>query len=237
MRQPLQSKPENPPLVLYAIPGLGVDGRIFAALERFLPLQVLEWMFPTEQEGLNGYAIRMANRLPAGPVYLIGYSFGGVVAQEIARQRAEVSVILISSIRFHEEKPLWLKLAKYVPFYRLAQGSWRVRSLPLWSWKFGVTKAEEIRLLQAMFSTADDGLRMWSIRRLSEWEGARNVPLFLRIHGDGDHVFRVRHFSGDMIKISGGNHMMIWQQAEEVAGVIREKIEKSDRHGRPPADQ
>ena len=73
---------------IFAIPGLGVDGRVYNRLSAFLPqIQVIEWLIPKPNESLQTYAARMAEPLKGhqGEIILMGTSFGAVVAQEISQ--------------------------------------------------------------------------------------------------------------------------------------------------------
>lgn len=208
--------------ICYAIPGLGVTGEVFNRLSEHLEMQVIDWILPESGESLQRYAGRMANFLPAGPVVLIGYSFGGIVAQEIARQRPELQLVLINTLVSTDEKPLWLRMMSIIPLYRLARGNWRIKLLPLYGRRYGLTNREDISILQKMFSETPGVLRMWSIQALIDWKGnklsAENV---LRLHGNRDKVFPLTRMMTEGIWIEKGRHFMVWQQAEEIAGEIR----------------
>lgn len=222
------SQPEKDEDGLFAIPGLGVDGRVYGRMVEHLPLQVIEWLEPEAAETLSQYALRMAHSLPSGqPVWLLGYSFGGVVAQEIARLRPGTQLILINTLCRVAEKPTWLQVARYLPFYQLARGSWRIRSLPLWAPRYGVTDAAEQQLLADMFRSASDRQRMWAIRQLCHWQGGREQQgvVCLRLHGEDDQVFPVGRIQGARV-VPGGRHFMIWQQAERLAEIILDYLQK-----------
>jgi len=206
--------PTKPPLI-YAIPGLGTDWRIFGPLAQHMPLRFLNWLEPTEQESLAAYATRMAEPIRGENTYLLGVSFGGVVAQEIARQISLKGLILVSSLKHHQEKPPWLRLMRNLPLYRLSKGDWRVKTLPLWSPGFGITKQAEQELLKDMFSSFGDAYRMWAINQLIHWEAQPSSLPLLHIHGTRDRVLPGRYVKG-FTPVAKGTHFMVYQQAEIV---------------------
>jgi pimeloyl-ACP methyl ester carboxylesterase len=209
-------------LPLYAIPGLGVDGRIFGKLELDRPLHILEWIDPQPQEPLAAYAQRLALALPREPLLLLGLSFGGVVARELVRHYPVRGVILLSSIKNPSELPWKFRLMRKVPYYRLSRGNWRIRSLPFWGPLFGIHKREEQKLLQTIFEQFDVHYRMWAIHQLINWSGnADPVPLF-HIHGTRDKVFPRSFVQADHW-VEGGNHFMVYQRADEISGLIVDK--------------
>lgn len=211
--------------ICYAIPGLGVTGEVFARLSEYLEMEVIDWILPESGESLQRYAERMETLLPEGPAILIGYSFGGIVAQEIARQRPELQLVLISTLVSTNEKPLWLRMMSIIPLYRLARGSWRIKLLPLYGRRYGLTSRGDISILQKMFSETPDALRMWSIKALIDWKGGElAAEKALRLHGTKDKVFPLPRMVADVKWIKKGRHFMVWQRAEEVAKEIRVRL-------------
>ncbi|MEO0469516.1 MAG: alpha/beta hydrolase [Bacteroidota bacterium] len=211
---------------LYAIPGLGTDRRIFSALKDFLPFDVIDWLPTIAGEGLSSYATRMAEALPHGPVNLLGLSFGGVVAQEIAGQRPVNQIILLSSIRTPDELPLQMQMFRWLPLYQLARGNWRVKSLPLWSPWFGITDRREQKLLQDMFSTFTDRDRMWAIDAMIHWSGPTHSAPLTHIHGGKDKVFPISRLQPDHV-IPDGNHFMVHQKAAQIGPLILKILQKN----------
>ena len=111
-------------LNVYFIPGLGTDRSIFEYLN--LPdtnfnIHFLEWIIPENSlESLQSYAHRMSEQIREEHFVLIGISFGGVIAQEIAKIRVVEKVIIISSIKSKHELPRRLRLVKFLKIYQLS---------------------------------------------------------------------------------------------------------------------
>lgn len=211
---------------IYTIPGLGTDSALFEAIDPEYLWRRIAWQLPTyPQESLANYAMRLASLIPSEEVpFLLGVSFGGVVAQEIARIRPVAGIVLISSLVDAQEKPWWMPLFEYVPLYRLGVGEWRIKTLPLWAPSWGITDPQEQALLQAMFRRADDRLRFWSLRQLIIWEAPSMTVPTLRLHGTRDSLFSVRHPQTCTL-LEGGTHFMVWQQARQLRALIDAWIE------------
>ncbi|MFK7924491.1 MAG: alpha/beta fold hydrolase [Bacteroidia bacterium] len=222
----MSSAPINENSPIYAIPGMGVDGRIFKNLQLDRPIQILEWMDPLgERESLQDYAKRLAKPLPDQPFLMMGLSFGGVVCQEIARFKPVQGVVLLSSIRDKTGRPWHMDLMRRIPYYLLSKGDWRIKTMPYWGPLFGLTDKSEITFLQDLFSGFNVLYRMWAIRQLVHWQKSTEIedlPIF-HIHGSKDEIFPVRLQQTDRL-IKGGTHSMVFQRSEEVSAAIQEGI-------------
>jgi pimeloyl-ACP methyl ester carboxylesterase len=139
---------------IYCISGLGADERVFSKLKlpevQFL---YLKWLIPLKAERIEAYAKRMCGQMslpggdqvPAGPLILMGVSFGGMMAIEMAKHISVAKVILISSVKSRRELPAGIKLAAALGLYRLIpsrQAAW-MRSIGNY---FLGAEEEEIRL-------------------------------------------------------------------------------------------
>ncbi|MEZ4826762.1 MAG: alpha/beta hydrolase family protein [Bacteroidia bacterium] len=217
--------------IIYAIPGLGTDGRIFSKLDLPYQLEILQWPEPDPGEDLLSYTHKIASQIPdKSPVTLLGLSFGGVIAQEMARIRPVKKILLISSVISPSELPFHFQTARLLPFYRLSRGKWRIRMLPYWSPLFGIRDSGEQKLLQEIFSSFSDTYRMWAIHRLVNWRGSvHDVPI-ARLHGGKDKVFPPGKISGGEI-LKHGNHFMIYQNADLITDWIVREMEPNGKSG------
>ena len=212
---------------VFCLPGLGTDHRIFSRLNLNSPTENLHWLEPKPREPLTEYARRMA--LPLMDInspIIIGVSFGGILALEISRFKKLGGIIIISGIKSDKEKPFSFRLMKRIPFYRLTKGSWRIRTIPLWSPTFGIRKKEEQELLKDIFSTFSDNYRMWAIHQITHWkERAKpQCPLFC-LHGAKDKVFPAHKIQQATI-LKKGTHFMVYQMADEISPLINVKMDE-----------
>src|SRR5690349_7450473 len=101
--------------MIYLISGLGANEKVFAKLDfQGRPFTHLPWLLPDKAESFEDYLSRFAERInQSEEIILIGTSFGGMVAQELARRLKVKKVIIISSIVSEKEfSPLmrWIRL-------------------------------------------------------------------------------------------------------------------------------
>ena len=210
------------PPAFYLIPGLGADERVFQFLQLPGEVQVLQWLPPqTPAEPLPHYAARLAKAVPARQCcWLVGVSFGGVLAQEVARLRPLARVVLISSFTGPRELPWLGRLARATGFYRLLplQLLPKLPKLPaLASWFFGVRSARDRQLLTQILRDTDPNFTRWAIARLLQWPGQPSMPV-TRIHGTHDRL--LPHGAAHSQHVLPGGHLIIISRAAEISRIL-----------------
>jgi pimeloyl-ACP methyl ester carboxylesterase len=201
---------------IYIISGLAADEKIFRKI-RFENANTcfIQWIEPFEDENLHRYANRMRSVIMHENPVLVGLSFGGIVAIEIAKQIPVEKVILISSVKYRHEIPLHLRIIGKLRLHRLFSIS-RLRKFkrPL-HWFFGVTSKEEKELLAYYNKNASDRYMNWSVDKILNWKNkAVPCPVY-HIHGTHDRLFRFRKIKADAV-INKGGHLIIYNRAAEV---------------------
>jgi pimeloyl-ACP methyl ester carboxylesterase len=202
----------DPRQKIYAIGGLGADHRIFQFLNLNANIHVLKWEKPQQKEPLSDYVLRMSKQIPPEfEGWLIGVSFGGMVAQEIAK-RSNVKVILISSVAQTNEVP---KIYQWVGKTRL------ISILPAFLFKlpkglavflFG---AKNKRLLMEIIRDTDPNFVKWALQKITTWENHQELSE-LRIHGKKDRLFPLKNAASIDFKTNGG-HFTIVDEAAEIS--------------------
>lgn len=201
----------------YLIPGLGADERVFRRLRLVGEVHVLNWLPPqSPAEPLAHYAARLAQAVPATePCWLVGVSFGGLLAQEIGRLRPLARVVLISSLGSpHELSPL-LRLAGATGLHRLVPFG-LLKWLPrLAQWFFGARGGTEYRLLRQILADTDPQFARWATAQLLGWQGP-GLPA-VRLHGTHDRLLPAGRASIDYL-VPGAGHFLIVSHAAQVSG-------------------
>ena len=99
------------------ISGLGADKRVFDFLDlSAYSLHHVNWIPPLPRESMAAYATRLLPQITSDKPVLIGVSFGGMIALEIAKLVSVEKVILISSAKSLNAIPSYFKL---IPKLRL----------------------------------------------------------------------------------------------------------------------
>ena len=209
------------PLVF--LPGLGADSRLFIFQQKeFKNILAPAWIPPKKNESLSHYAKRWARilNLKKGCV-LVGVSFGGMVALEMAEWVQPRAIFLIGSCRSQESVPFYLRtlgglwiwpylgktLAKLFPFGR--------------GWFLGVYEAEQKNLLMKMFRESPNTFLRWTTQAIREWGGYRySFKNIYHIHGDRDRLIPIQNVSPDEV-VKGGGHTIILTHPKEVNAFIK----------------
>src|ERR1017187_9090304 len=124
---------------IYLIPGVGANDKIFQNLE--LPgyeVVHLQWPKHKKNESIQSYVKRLVPQIrkDTQPV-LVGLSFGGIVAIELAKLVNPYRTIIISSIKTYHERPLKLMFLNSLKFHRLLPGKWVVQFRFWLNWLLG----------------------------------------------------------------------------------------------------
>jgi pimeloyl-ACP methyl ester carboxylesterase len=205
--------------VIYVFSGLGADARALQDIDLFgHEVHFINWEFHPVHN-LSVYASRLLVQIKAPNPVLIGLSFGGMVAIEVARQIRTSQVILLASAKTASEIPFyyrwagWLQLDRCVPAALL---KWPNR---LSNYFFGAHSPADQQLLAAILRDTDPAFLKWAIRAILTWRNKEVPPRVTHIHGTADHILPARFVKAD-IWIEGGGHFMTSNQANAISIIL-----------------
>jgi hypothetical protein len=143
-------------LNLYLLPGLGADERIFRHLElgdhNVVPIR---WAVPLKHESIEDYALQIAKQIGPDNSVLIGMSFGGIMAIEIAK------IISVSSVISYDELPPMYRLAGKLKLHQILTGGVLKSSQRMMNWVMGATDPLRKTLLADMLRDTDERFLHW----------------------------------------------------------------------------
>ena len=208
------------------ISGLGADEKAFSNLPDFgIPKVDVKWIPNEHNESLYNYAQRLISkyRINQGDI-IIGLSFGGLLAQQMAEILGSRYVILISSFRTREDlkflfrQGLRLHLHKLIPELK----SDFIGSLVANYLNSGSQISRPI--IEEMVKETDMKLMKWSIEKIFELKSelAQDVVKFNLI-GSNDRIVKFWH-NETTYEISGGSHFMVFEEADAVSRIIQNVI-------------
>src|SRR5262245_31335875 len=152
----------------------------------------LDWIPPQKNESLTHYARRFSSLIKNDDAFvLIGLSFGGMLATEIARMRRPLKTIIISSIGCSNELPWYFKgagrigLHKAVPIKLLKAGS-------IFKNLMGARSREDKAIIYNYAKYTDPQLVRWSLDAIMNWEQTERLPGIVHVHGSNDHMLPIR---------------------------------------------
>ena len=215
---------------IYCIPGFGTDERIFSNLSVNGELKTLHWFTPFQKESIQQYAQRMSAGIQEPDPFIIGVSFGGMMAIEIDKILPAKQLVLISSVKCRKEMPLQLRLMghlgmnKIFPVKKITESK---RIYEIANRRLGAVTAEEKKLANAYRRNVDLHYVNWSFHQILHWENKSYPANIVHIHGDKDRIFPLKSVQPtDVIK--GGTHMMVYNRAGEISSVINRLLQATD---------
>ncbi len=215
---------EKPVKTIYFLSGLGADARVFKNL--VLPgydRVYIEWIGPLPKETIAQYATRIKSQITTERPVIIGLSFGGMIAIEIAKQIPETKVILISSAKTKRDlipgNKLFfkLKLYKIIPGFMIKHTNFLVNNL------FGVKTKEDKEILKAVMKETDVHFFRWAVGSIAQWDNEVVPPQVIQIHGTADRMIPNFGVEPDYT-IDGGGHMMVLNKADTISKIILDHL-------------
>lgn len=217
--------------MLYLISGLGADERVFQFLDLPIEKKFIQWVKPQKNEDLADYCRRLISQIDLRQeINLIGISFGGIVAQEIAKLVPCKKVIIISSVKSSAEFSWQLKLVRQTKIHLI---------VPLWflqisnkitaDYYFGVKEHSESKLLHQIIADTDPEFLAWAIGRIMCWKSNAYPSNLIHIHGTNDKIFPIQYIK-HAIEIPNGGHFMIVNKATVISSIIFDYL-KANQNG------
>ena len=208
---------------LYVISGLGADFKVLEKLKfpDDIEVEFLDWIIPEKEETFQHYVEKMAERIQEEEFYLLGYSFGGIVVQEIHKIKKAKKVVILGSIKSHLEKSRWIKAGKFtrIPKY-LPVGFFNDRSTQIYTYIRKLIEPKNPTILK-YFQVRDPYYLKWSIEKITDWESEEDQNV-IQILADRDIVFPIKNSKPDYI-IKNATHLFPATKHKEVS-LLLEKI-------------
>jgi len=209
---------------IYILSGLGADERVFKYLDfKDLDVTFVQWIKPCPNEPLADYTRRISEQITDENPILIGLSFGGIVATELAKLIPVQKLILISSLKTQQEIPLIYRLAGKTNLHRLIPYSILKKDHLLNRWLFGVIRKNDKDLFQRVLADTDIDFLKWAINCIVKWNNIEVHPNLFHIHGTDDKLLPIRK-SGKVIAIQNGGHLMVLDKAKQVSEALQRII-------------
>ncbi|GAB3535169.1 hypothetical protein GCM10027443_23570 [Pontibacter brevis] len=213
---------------IYLISGLGADWRMFQFLK--LPTQFqrhdVEWLRPESiNEPLQAYVKRLKQQITAPDPILIGLSFGGVAAIELAKVLKPRKTIIISSLATRHALPWYYRVLGSTRLHHWVPLKVLQRALPFAPWFFGAHTPSNKELLKEVILDIDELFLRWSMGQLLNWQQEEVLPGLVHIHGTADRVLPLYKRPG-LIIVPGGEHLMVMHHAGEISAILKKILDE-----------
>lgn len=209
---------------VYFISGLGADKRAFYKIKLPQGYQAifLDWIVPLAGENFPDYAKRFSHSIKQDEEFvLIGLSFGGMLASEIAKIISPKKLIIISSLSSYKELPWYFKLAGKLGIHRIISPS-LYKQATIMNRFMGTGNKEMKSIVYSYVNNIDPAFVRWSLNVIVHWAHTERLSDLIHIHGSNDHLLPNKYVKADYT-IQNGGHLMVMNKAEEV-NIILEKV-------------
>lgn len=208
---------------MYAISGLGADERVFAFLQLNFEMIHMVWVQPHKQENIAAYALRLSEAIDTTEEFgLIGLSFGGLVAVEIAKVLNPTCTILISSVAKTSHLKFLFRLIGKTRVLELIPSPCFSPAKRFTLYMFGTERKD---ILYPILRETNRRFTKWAVLQLLSWENHEIPQSVKTINGTHDKLLRPPHKS-NTIWIAGGEHFMIVDRTKQISRVINELIQQ-----------
>ena len=207
---------------LYIFSGLGADERVFQRLDfSGFNATFIKWIVPKDKETIENYTTRLLDQITTTKPTLIGLSFGGIIAVEVAKQIDTDKVILIASAKTKKEIPFYYRLAGQLGLHKLIPASLLKNSNFISNWLFGASSTFDKQLLKQIQIDTNPIFLKWAIDKVVHWTNTTQTKNLFHIHGTSDKILPLR-FANCSLKIKDGGHLMTLNKAEVLNKILRE---------------
>lgn len=217
------SENQTPKKKLYVISGLGADFKVLSKIDfaENVQVQFIEWLIPESNEEFSDYVKRMSARIDdSEPFYLLGYSFGGIMVQEIDKIKPAEKVVILGCIKSDKEKSRFLKLGEITKIPRiLPQRMFNTKSAIAYSFLRKIFDPKNPKLMD-YFTVRDPYYLKWSIEKISDWKFEENSKV-IQILGSKDIIFPVKFSKPDFV-VEGGTHLFPATKHKEVSRLLKD---------------
>ena len=205
--------------VIYLLPGLGADCRIFRNISFPYDTIHLELPVPESKTTLREYAYSFIPRIDTSREFiLMGVSLGGMICSELADTLSPEKVILISSAKCRDELPGRYRFQMYIPLNLLVPGK-----MTKWGGKVLAPVVEpdwgQDTIFRSMLMAKDPVYMRLTVNMIINWTKENYDSSIVHIHGDHDRTLPVRRVRHDYL-VPGGSHMMVYMRGEYLSKLI-----------------
>jgi pimeloyl-ACP methyl ester carboxylesterase len=208
---------------IYVLSGLGADKRVFQKINfGNFKAKFINWIEPLDKENISEYSSRIAEQITEKNPTILGISFGGIVAQEIASEIETEKLILFATFEKRDDLPKYLRLLgdlkidKVIPARLLKSRNF------ITDYFFGTKTKENSRILKEILFDTEKKFLKWSLRQLAILKGNMILKTELKIiiHGTNDRIIPKNRNKNYDYEIEGGGHFFTLTHSIEINRIL-----------------
>ncbi len=210
---------------IYCLSGLGADFRIFSKLKlNDAVLHPINWQMPAPGDSLQSFAQKLSAQILHPQPVVLGVSFGGMLATEIAGFLPLKKAIIVSSCKLRSELPAYMRAAgrvglhKALPYWAVTQNRHLNRFI------FDArSREEELYLKRMMLAETNVQFIRRSVNMILNWQNKSRPASLVHIHGDRDKLLLPGTVHPDYW-VKNGGHFMIWNMADAISEILNYEL-------------
>ena len=209
---------------IYVFSGLGADHRVFYKIDFGNHHVVfIKWITPEKNESIENYALRLIPQITIANPILIGLSFGGMMAVEVAKHISTEKLILLSSAKSRNEIPFYFKLAGRLHVHKIIPATLLIKTNLFTNWFFSNRTSEDKQMLSDILHDTDPVFLKWAIAKIVNWKNKVPPENIQHLHGTADRILPFKNVK-NCIVIKSGTHLMLINKAAEVSQILKKLL-------------
>lgn len=155
---------------------------------------------------------------------IVGLSFGGMLATEMAIHHPRTKVIIVSSAKTYKELPFYLRMWRHLPVYKLHSQKNKIL-MGRFALNILGSKGEEQKKLQLQILTdSDPSFTRWATGAILNWKNTIVPKNVVHIHGTADKLLPYRFVKADYT-VDGGEHVMLMDMHSTISALLKKIVE------------
>jgi len=214
---------------IFFLSGLGADKTVFQFLNLGDHEKVfIDWIEPGKNESLRDYALRLKKNHIPDDGFIVGLSFGGMLATEIAKEYPLVKAIIISSSKTVYEVPPYYKTGKIMPLHHWVSDEVQRWFMMRMKWFFGLNTNESIKIYEELIRNCNTDFNRWAVNAILNWDNTEVPENIIHIHGTHDKVLPYKYIQRADHIIPKGEHLMVMEQPDILSNLLKETINSNN---------
>jgi pimeloyl-ACP methyl ester carboxylesterase len=214
---------------IYVLSGLGADKRVFQKINfgNYKP-EFINWIEPFDNENISEYSKRISEQIIEKNPIILGISFGGIVAQEIASKIETEKLILLATFEKRNDLPKYLRLLGTLKIDKMIPVSILKSHNFLTDYLFGTKTIVNSRILKGILIDTEKKFLKWSLRQLAIWKGNKKLKTEskITIHGTKDKIIPKNRQKNYDYEIQDGGHFFTLTHEKEINEILKTELRK-----------
>ena len=210
--------------IIWCIGGLGSNAMHFRALKRHFPAaRIIDLPKAKGKWGWEEYLQSFLKTQEEKPDLILGFSFGGLLAQRLQSHFPQAKMVLVNSITRRSQLPPLVRFLAAMRIHRaIPMALFHARN-PISRWILKQLFGSAAGLFVGMMKEAGPYTCRFALRAVFELEPFTGRVDY-RIHGEQDQLFPIQYIKEPYVLLQGG-HFLWLSEGETIAKYCADLLE------------